>query len=112
MMFLIHAVIHGMCCDYGWGIHGNEQIWKVEAPDREAARQKAIKNYVHDDSEIKLKSLTVYEISNEEVIDHKTVLAKMVQDYEEQAAAEAKAAQEARDLAEYERLQAKFGAKK
>jgi len=42
MKFLAIGKVKGQCCDYGWGIHGNENYRIFEADSMDEAKQKVI----------------------------------------------------------------------
>jgi hypothetical protein len=42
MKFLAIGKVRGQCCDYGWGIRGNESYQVFEAESMEEAKQKVI----------------------------------------------------------------------
>lgn len=42
MKFLAIGEVRGQCCDYGWGIRGNENYRIFEAESMEEAKQKVI----------------------------------------------------------------------
>lgn len=115
MKFLAIGTVKGMCCDYGWGTHGNTKFEFFEADSMEDAKKKVLDEedcsmfgeLINSRGQPRGKSLNIYAISDEfkfDLVDLQNKDEQERQEYEKRKQREA-------DERELKRLQEKLNSR-